>query len=120
MGLVLIVQAHNKKGEHAYMNTVTRNYAVDELILFTDNNYQAYEHKQNTYILLDKKHEKGVYDKAKAYKAFCNLANTMAQLYAKHFGEVEKWYIIFAPEERRAVAQYWLEEYEEERECGNA
>ena len=58
-----------------------------ELILFAENDEPTYRHEQAIYKNLDKKMQKGIFDRQKAAKLFTHETDAAAKRYAKEYGE---------------------------------
>jgi hypothetical protein len=83
---------------------------VNELYLYAWNDGNLYRrHAQPIIQSLAKKKAEGLYEKAKAAKAFEHLMETAARQYRKEFGEGT-----FSPATRRAAAAETLDHYSDE------
>ena len=95
--------------------------AVQELILFTENDDNIY--RQTTQPILKNlatKKAQGKYDGEKAVQAFMYLAEAGARAYAKDNGDSEKdWHLMFPIGVRREAATHWRDEFEKEFNLGN-
>lgn len=88
-------------------------YAVNELILFADNDYKLYTVLQDTYFEnLERKVKRGTYDPEKAVKLFHYYYNNYVRPeYKRQLGSDIK----LNPKERNLFGQYYVEQFEDER-----
>ena len=95
--------------------------AVDELMMYGDNTQQLYN---NSFVPimknLQKKYDKGQYDKYKATKLWKFHADRIAQAYTKEFDIAgSSSYGTFTPTDRLALAVKYRDEYQESLEVGD-
>lgn len=91
-----------------------------DLQIFIDNDGDLY--RQQTLPIqknLSRKWQKGTYDSSKAPKIWEYLVESGAKKYHKDAHASGKWYQMFPPALRRAVAKDMAADYEEELEMGN-
>lgn len=103
------------------MRTQVNNQTIQELYLFTINNWNIFMRYTMPIIdNLQKKYHKGTFDSSKALLVFERLAEASAKVYViAHCTSGDKWYKIFTVAERREVAKqllhYYLEQIQEEK-----
>lgn len=96
---------------------VPEKQAVRELELFIPNDFQLYKGQFIPIVKnLERKKEKGTFDRDKARLAFLNLVNNGARKYTKEFGSGNN---IFTKADKLKVASSLLEDYELESKLGN-
>ena len=103
------------------MSFETEESVVAELKMFTENDGDIYR-SQTTSILknLATKKAQGKYDHDKAVQAFMYLAEAGARKYAQEFDpHGTSWHQMFPMTVRRAAAEHWRDEFEEEFRLGN-
>lgn len=88
-------------------------YAVNELILFADNDSKLYRVLQDSYFKnLERKINRGTYDPKKAVKLFHYYYNNYVRPeYKRQLGTDIK----LNPKERDLFGQYYVEQFEDER-----
>ena len=108
------------------MSFETDESVVAELKMFTENDGDIY--RQTTQPILKNlatKKAQGKYDSDRAVQAFMYLAEAGARKYAQEFGSGESritgspWHEMFPMAVRRAAAEHWRDEFEEEFRSGN-
>lgn len=88
------------------MKTILDKEAAVELELYAENTYELYKNCTiPTINNLKRKHNRGIYDRGKAVKAWEHVAERAAKMYAREFDDVSRWHHIFNAATRRAVAQ---------------
>lgn len=91
--------------------------AVDELVLYIENDGDLYRQRTSPIIAnMKRKFKKGTYDAELAVKAYMYLVDDGAKKYAKEFGDGVKWNIMFPKAERMEAAKQLEAKYKEEVE----
>lgn len=96
--------------------------AAQELKLYIENDSELYENLTTpTMRNLERKKQRGSYDRIRAHKAFRNLADNAAKAYIREHGtwDQPKWHQVFPPATRNRVALSMLHEFEKEYALGN-
>lgn len=95
--------------------TIVDTDAAYELYLYADNTYRVYFSTiEPTTKNLMRKVEKGVYDHDKALVAWSHVADAAAKEYAREFKTLNKWYELFNAATRRAAAEDFARDFENE------
>lgn len=96
------------------MKTISDPAAVTELTLYAENTQSVYNVSVSVIQNLQKKYNKGIFDKVKAVKAFEHVAEYAAKEYIREFKEPSKWCDMFNASTRRETAKELLNRYMDE------
>ena len=100
-------------------NDVVDQAAADELQLFVDNDEDLYRQQAQPILKnLALKMAKNVYKHELAVKLYEYLAVSGAKKYARKHGDGTPWNRMFGPATRRAAAQQWTRDFENEWAAG--
>lgn len=92
------------------------NATVKELIFWIDNRQNLYTLYQDICKNLEKKIQKGIFDKELAKKAMYNLTVAAAKDYWNYNCSTSTWFNVFKVDDRMEAAYLLLENFLEERE----
>ena len=93
-------------------------YEVQELYLYALNDYQLYQQQREAIEAnLQRKFDKGIYDREKAAKLWLYFADNAAKKYHKEFCGNGKWFKMFDIDTRREMAGLCESEHFDLMQC---